>query len=126
MENLDRHFTLDRAGNGNGILTPWGKAQVSTEFSPGLLLVETAGHGGFLLSHKFASESLSEAGRKRGEEFNQWLAFEEDSAANIVIYELMDLVAKGYPGLHKERLVSELERDFPGYLEELEGVEAVG
>ena len=121
MEHMERELTLDRFGNGTGMLTPWGRAQATTMCAPGLLQVETAGHGGFLLSRQFAEENLSEAGRKRGMEFNAWLAYEEDSDANIVIYELGHLLGGAYANVGREELRQSLESFLPGYLAEQEG-----
>ena len=101
--------------------TPWGRAQATTTYASGLLKVDTAGHGGLLLSRSFAAKNLSEAGRKRGEEFGQWLAYEEDSAVNIIFYELERFFREPSPELMHAGLRIDLERDFPGYLEELAG-----
>lgn len=119
MKGMETEYTLDQAGNGIGMPTPWGKAQMTTIYEPGLMRVETASHGGFLLSRQFAQEKLSEAGRKRGVEYGQWLAYEEDSDANIIFYELGHLLGD-YKELAKEGILTSLERYLPDYLRERE------
>jgi hypothetical protein len=120
---METEYTLDRAGNGIGMPTPWGRAQMTAIYKPGLMRVETAGRGGFLLSRQFAEEKLSEAGRKRGEEYGGWLAYEEDCAAGIIVYELSHLLENAEKVVDQEAVlasIAALERNFPGYLDELE------
>jgi hypothetical protein len=117
---METEYTLDRAGNGTGMPTPWGKAQSTTIYEPGLMKVDTASHGGFLLTRQFAHDNLSEAGRKRGESFGQFLAYEEDSDALIVIFELGARL--GDP-LAPEVVRAALEGYLPEYLSEREAAE---
>jgi hypothetical protein len=100
--------------------TPWGKAQSTTIYEPGLMRVETASHGGFLLSRQYASDNLSEAGRKRGVGFGQWLVYEEDVDAKIIFYELGDKLNDTLAGLVPETVRGELETYLPDYLSERE------
>jgi hypothetical protein len=117
---MAKEYTLDRAGNGNGMPTPWGRAQATTTFEPGFLFVETAGHGGFLLSRKFAADHLSEAGRRHGSEFAQWLAYEEDSDANIIFYEMRERLGEFAEGTSVDDVRASLDLYLGGYLSERE------
>lgn len=39
--------------------TPWGAAQVATQYAPGIIFYETAGHGGFGLQPEREAELLA-------------------------------------------------------------------
>ena len=72
--------------------SPWGRIQHSYNFEKGIRLVDTASHGGFMLSKKFAEENISFTTLKDYPplEFGNFLCYEEDCAIEIVLYELIN------------------------------------
>lgn len=67
--------------------SPWGTIQSQVVLARGVRWVNTASHGGFLISHRFANAHLSPAAVKRGKEWGAYLAFEEDCDAMIILFE---------------------------------------
>lgn len=67
--------------------SPWGKVQHEVKIRRGLTWVSTASHGGFLIG-RVQQRTLSNAAISRGERWGSYLAYEEDCAASIVLYEL--------------------------------------
>lgn len=68
--------------------TPWGLSQDAVKIERGLTFHSTARHGGFLVSEGYAEKYLSEAARKRGMEWGNYYAFEEDCLASIILLEI--------------------------------------
>jgi len=79
------------------MMTPWGNSQTKERLADGFYWVSTAGHGGFLVGKAKATEYLTPEGRKRGEEWGNWLAYEEDCRWAIVGYECPTLTARTRP-----------------------------
>ena len=71
--------------------TPWGKADKVFELGLGFVLVGTPSHGGIMIGKKQAEEFLSQAAINRGQIFNQFLCYEEDSLEAIVLFEHPEL-----------------------------------
>lgn len=70
--------------------SPWGKIDWSETLAPGFEMVDTASHGGIMVSRD-ASFKLSPAARKCGAWSGGYLCFEEDAAENVVLRELLDM-----------------------------------
>src|SRR5713101_4590416 len=68
-------------------MTPWGRADYQYNVAPGVAWVNTPGHGGFLIGRKAAEKYLTAYAIVRGEKFGNFLAFEEDCDATIVLFE---------------------------------------
>lgn len=68
--------------------SPWGTVQSEDKVTRGVTCVDTAGHGGFLVSKGYAQKHLSIAAQKRGEEWHGYYAYEEDCLASIIYLEL--------------------------------------
>lgn len=88
--------------------SPWGTIQTQTVLARGVRWVNTASHGGFLISRTFAEAYLSPAAVKRGKDWNGYLAYEEDCDATIILFETRAFDdALGYTRNHDaEQLVS--------------------
>ena len=123
---MEREYTLDRAGNGSGMPTPWGRAQMMQVIEPGFMQVETASHGGFLLSRAFAESQLSEAGRKVGKEFGNWLAYEEDCDAAVIFWELWGRMGELGTAFKAADVEASLKQNLPEYLAAREETLSVG
>lgn len=67
--------------------TPWGAIQSQVSLARGVRWVNTASHGGFLISQRFANLHFSPAAVKRGKQWGAYLAFEEDCDATIILFE---------------------------------------
>jgi len=79
--------------------SPWGRIDYSTVYAPGLRSVGTSGHGGLMISEKFAAKHLSEAAIKRAIKYQEgryertartYNCFEEDVDYAIAAIELLD------------------------------------
>ena len=68
--------------------TPWGQSDYQRTIQRGLHWVSTPSHGGFMVSRGLAENLLTRAAISEGEHFGDYLAFEEDCDAAIVLYEL--------------------------------------
>lgn len=55
--------TLDNRGEGNGVSTPWGKAQHSYHLRRGVVFYSTSGHGGMRVSKRIAVKYMTEYSR---------------------------------------------------------------
>jgi hypothetical protein len=91
--------------------SPWGHVQHQEEVASGVLLVSTAGHGGFMLNAE-AMKALNPAlklasvygGRTGG-----YTCFEEDCEAVAVVYELQEAgIQTSLKPISKEEVVSYL------------------
>lgn len=88
--------------------TPWGPSQDKTVVARGCTFHSTASHGGFLIGKKFAAEELSTAAQKRGVPFGNYLAYEEDCLATIILLEIPD-ARKGFLNdVSVERLIESI------------------
>ena len=70
--------------------SPWGGIQHSSVIARGLKAVSTAGHGGYMVTQKFADKYLSNACKKRALEYSNYLCYEEDCDYAILAYDLLD------------------------------------
>ncbi len=70
--------------------SPWGRMQHCKMLCPGVYEVDTASHGGIMVSTQIMEQVLSEAARKYGFQEGHFLCFEEDCDAAVVLRELMD------------------------------------
>lgn len=69
--------------------TPWGKSDNKITYSRGISFVSTPSHGGFAITKKVAGKLLSPAAQHRGESYGGYLFFGEDTAAYIILFELV-------------------------------------
>lgn len=67
--------------------SPWGTIQSQIVLARGVRWVNTASHGGFLISQRFANLYFSPAAVKCGRVWGNYLAFEEDCDATIILFE---------------------------------------
>lgn len=82
------HHTT-RGGHASGMATPWGKADVKTEYRKGVVKVSTSSHGGIGVSVTAANEiGFSHEARRRAISQGAWLWFEEDCLWAIAAWEL--------------------------------------
>lgn len=68
--------------------TPWGKSQFKQVFRRGVTFHSTSSHGGFMVSKGFAHANLSRAAIERAFSYGNYLCYEEDCAASILLFEL--------------------------------------
>lgn len=101
----------------------WGAIQHTTVLKKGLKIVSTAGHGGVMVTSRYAEKHLSEAARKRGERYGNYLCYEEDCDMSIPLFESPDVWEKLWPDKDGHSiLLSSLSRWNSDYLIEI-GVE---
>lgn len=72
----------------NGYYTIWGSAEKKVKLLPGVNIVTTKRHGGYVISQAKAKKLLSEAALKRAELHSNYYYFEQDCLASIVDFEL--------------------------------------
>jgi hypothetical protein len=99
-------------------VTPWGMSDSEKSYDRGLTWVGTPSHGGFLVGKGYARKHLSPAAIAEGAPFGQYLAFEEDCDASIILYELPQTRGDftfGPEGAEADLLMS-LSRWHPAYL----------
>ena len=70
--------------------SPWGEIQTCETLCPGAYSVSTAGHGGVMVSRELADKVFCKEARNCGLMERDYLCFEEDCAAPVVLRELMD------------------------------------
>jgi hypothetical protein len=68
--------------------TPWGHSDYEKKLERGLTWVSTPSHGGFLIGRALAARLLTPAATACGNKFGNYLAYEEDCDAAIILYEL--------------------------------------
>lgn len=68
--------------------SPWGTIQYRKIFTRGFSSVSTAGHGGFMLSKRFAEKYLSREALKRAIKYRDYYCYEEDCDWAIPAFEL--------------------------------------
>jgi hypothetical protein len=78
--------------------TPWGSALKTRELAEGILWVETAEHGGLLIERERAQALLSARALRLGQNWEHYLAYEQDRAMVVVFYEHPEL----YPWVEEE------------------------
>ncbi len=100
--------------------TPWGKSQQSTIIERGVTFHSTAGHGGFLVTKKYAEKHFTKSAIKRGVEWGNYLTYEEDCAAYIVFFEVPKSKKLLVSSLSETDLIKKLSRWYPDYLVELQ------
>lgn len=91
--------------------TPWGVSSYHTRITDGVWLVETARHGGVLVSRIVAHTLLSPEAIARGKSWGRWLAYEEDCDWSLFAYEqpLLYATACAEPG-SPPRTAEEIQR----------------
>lgn len=105
--------------------SPWGTIQHSTKVKRGFRVVSTAGHGGAMITKKFAKANLSEACIQRGTLYSGYLCYEEDCDMVIPLFEVRDCWEKLWPGKEMEQsFLSSLSNWNSDYLLEV-GIEPV-
>jgi len=112
--------------------SPWGQVDQSDTLVRGMVFVSTPGHGGLMLTEKFAQKYLSSAAIDRadviGNGTNKRLCFEEDCAYALVFWELLDKFSDRLyaPGVdleeRRQSLLLTLSSYYPNYLKEV-GIE---
>lgn len=68
--------------------TPWGNSDYEKRIERGITWVSTPSHGGFMVARGVAAKLLSQAAVAVGQVCGDYLAFEEDCDAAIILYEL--------------------------------------
>ena len=104
--------------------SPWGRIQVKYKYKgkrgragQGLHFIVTAGHGGFMISRRFAEKNLSAEAINQGSVYGGYLCYEEDCAADIIRHELGDLVnVAHYSSVTSEDVIDSLCRWYPQYV----------
>lgn len=105
--------------------SPWGGIQHSSIIARGLKAVSTAGHGGYMVTQKFADKYLSEACKKRALEYSNYLCYEEDCDYAILAYDLLDTFGEKMKSEkktmeeYKNSLIESLSYYNPEYLIEI-------
>jgi hypothetical protein len=97
------------------MLTPWGNSDSETKYERGFTWVGTPSHGGFLVGKAYARKHLTAAAIAEGEPFGQYLAFEEDCDAAVVLFEL-PATREGFSSVTDDDLLLSLSRWHPKYL----------
>jgi len=99
------------------MVTPWGNSDSETRYDRGLTWVGTPSHGGFLVGKAYARKHLTPAAQNVGVPFGQYLAFEEDCDAAVILLELPQ-TREGFSHVSDAELVESLFRWHPEYLAE--------
>jgi hypothetical protein len=71
--------------------TPWGTSQHQHRIDAGVWEVDTAGHGGILVSKNAAKRLLSPEAIELGWKWLQWYAYEEDCGWAVFAFEQPEL-----------------------------------
>ena len=102
--------------------TPWGASQYVARYAVGFVSVGTSGHGGIMVTKKFADDHLSEEAKKRGIENSNYYCYEEDCDWAIPVFELPQYWGKVFEGMPisnpREHLLKTLSYWNADYLEE--------
>jgi hypothetical protein len=96
--------------------TPWGRSDYEKRFDRGLTLVGTPSHGGFLVGRAYASKHLSAAAQAAGDLFGDYLAYEEDCDAAIILLECPQTRAAFTSEITDASLIDDLSYWKTGYL----------
>jgi len=97
------------------MFTPWGNSDSETRYERGLTWVGTPSHGGFLVGKAYAKQHLTPAAQAVGQSFGQYLAYEEDCDAAVILYELPK-TREGFSNVLDAELIESLSRWHPEYL----------
>jgi hypothetical protein len=97
------------------MITPWENSDSETKYDRGLTWVGTPSHGGFLIGKAYARKHLTPAAIAEGEPCGQYLAFEEDCDAAIILFEL-PVTREGFSHVSDAELIESLSRWHPRYL----------
>ena len=95
--------------------TPWGKARTMQELAEGIFWVETADHGGLLIEKARARALLSEQALKLGQLWEQYVAYEQESAMAVVFYEHPELYPWAEEELTEKLAADSLRLSYPDY-----------
>jgi len=97
--------------------SPWGEVQHADPITGGVIMVQTAGHGGFMIMRdamKKFHPALKLASVYGGSFQGGYTCFEEDCEAAAVIYEMqeagIDISTKGFKTITKEGVIACLGR----------------
>jgi hypothetical protein len=85
--------------------SPWGSIQHRKTIQDGIVVVDTAGHGGIMIRKDVAEQYLSKQARKKGVRYHDYFTYEEDCDYAIPVYELRHLWNKFY----KDKTEDEIE-----------------
>jgi uncharacterized protein DUF7007 len=96
--------------------TPWGKSDEAIRIARGLTWVSTPSHGGFLVGRGYAQKNLTPHAIAKGERFGSYLAYEEDCAAAIILWEVPQAHAQLFPKSDIKNLYDSLSRWNADYL----------
>lgn len=105
--------------------TPWGHADGQHSVARGVWVVDTPSHGGIMIRTRTAERVLSDAARVIGELWgrdHEWLAFEEDCAYAVVVYEHPEWFRRAYlpydlpDEQRKATALETIKRWYPMYL----------
>jgi hypothetical protein len=97
------------------MFTPWSNSDYEKHFERGLTWVSTPSHGGFMVGRAYARKHLSPAAIAAGMPFGQYICFEEDCLAAIVLYEL-PATREGFSNVTDSDLLETISRWNPEYL----------
>ena len=97
------------------MFTPWGNSDSEKRYERGLTWVGTPSHGGFLVGKAYAQKHLTPAAVAEGKPFGQYIAYEEDCDAAIILYEL-PATREGFSNVTDSDLLLSLSRWHPEYL----------
>jgi len=89
------------------VITPWGNSDSEKRYDRGLTWVGTPSHGGFLVGKAYARKHLTAAAQAVGEPFGQYLAFEEDCKAAVILFEL-PATREGFSSVSDAELIHSL------------------
>lgn len=90
-------------------LSPWGEVERCDILAPGVYEVSTPSHGGIMVAAASAAAILSSEALQRGVTDGDFICYEEDCAAPIVIRELIDQGLLG-PVINGQFVAEEYER----------------
>jgi hypothetical protein len=96
-------------------MTPWGTSDSETEVVKGIIWCNTPSHEGFLVGKAVAKKLLTPAAQAVGRPFAQYLAYEGDCDAAIVMLEL-HATRDGFWNVTDECLIESLSHWHPEYL----------
>jgi hypothetical protein len=97
------------------MITPWGNSDSEKHYERGLTWVGTPSHSGFLVGKAYARKHRTPAAQAVGEPFGQYLAFEEDCKAAVILFEL-PATRVGFSSVSDAELIHSLSVWESGYL----------
>ncbi|KZX73198.1 hypothetical protein A3715_15905 [Oleiphilus sp. HI0009] len=103
--------------------TPWGSSQNITTFFKGFSFVDTAGHGGIMISKSVANKYLSDAAKNSALVHNGYYCYEEDVDFLIPLVDSALLLSAFYKKASdqellviREKAIKDLSGVAPGFL----------